>query len=70
MLKVLKAHNEFLSTEFNKKSKLDRDYLDVPGVSPIKCRHEVNLYGVKDGIGYFNPIMVENINKMPEDEEF
>jgi hypothetical protein len=28
------------------------------------------LYGVKSGLGKFNPIMVENINKLPEPEEF
>jgi hypothetical protein len=25
---------------------------------------------LKDGIGKFNPIMVENINKIPEEEDF
>ena len=43
--------------------------MDVPGVSPIRCRHEIDLYGVKSGLGKFNPIMVENINKLPEPEE-
>jgi hypothetical protein len=28
------------------------------------------LYGVKSGLGKFNPIMVENINKLPEPEDF
>ena len=44
--------------------------MDVSGVSPIRCRHEYDLYGVKSGIGKFNPIMVENINKIPEEVEF
>ena len=59
-----------MSTVFNQKQKLDRDYLDVSGVSPIKNRHEIDLYGVKSGLGKFNPIMVENINKIPEPEEY
>jgi hypothetical protein len=42
----------------------------VAGVSPIRCRHEIDLYGVKSGLGKFNPIMVENINKLPEPEDF
>jgi len=46
------------------------DFKDVSGVSPIRCRHEIDLYGVKSGLGKFNPIMVENINKIPEPEEF
>lgn len=28
------------------------------------------MYGVKSGLGKFNPIMVENINKLPEPEDF
>ena len=39
-------------------------------MSPIGCRHPVDLYGVKDSIGIFNPIMVENINKLPEPEDY
>jgi hypothetical protein len=39
-------------------------------VSPIACRHKVDLYGLKDSIGVFNPIMVENINKLPEPEDY
>ena len=67
---AVKAHNEMMSTVFNQKQRLDRDYLDVSGVSPIKNRHEIDLYGLKSGLGKFNPIMVENINKIPEPEEY
>jgi len=59
-----------MADKFNQKSKLDRDFLEVSGVSPIRCRHEYDLYGVKSGIGKFNPIMVENLNKIPEDGDF
>ena len=45
---------------------MDRDYEDVSGVSPIRNRHDVDLYGVKNGLGKFNPIMVENVNKIPD----
>lgn len=55
---------------FNPRQKLDRNYEEVSGVSPIRLRHETDLYGLKDGIGKFNPIMVENINKLPEEEEY
>lgn len=51
---------------FNQKQKLDRDFLDVPGVSPLRFRHDIDLYGTKSGLGQFNPIMVENINKIPD----
>lgn len=68
--KAVKAHNVAMADKFNQGAKLDRDFLDVSGVSPIRCRHEYDLYGVKSGIGKFNPIMVENINKIPEEEDF
>ena len=42
----------------------------MSGVSPIACRHPVDLYGLKDSLGVFNPIMVENVNKIPEPEDF
>lgn len=45
---------------------LDRNYENVSGVSPIKTRHAVDLLGLKCGVGQFNPIMVENVNKLPE----
>lgn len=67
---AVKVHNEKMATRFNEIQKFDRDYLDVAGVSPIRCRHEIDLYGVKSGLGKFNPIMVENINKLPEPEDF
>jgi len=44
--------------------------LDVSGVSPIRYRHEIDLYGLKDGTGKFCPIMVENLNKIPEPDEY
>ena len=68
--KAIFVHNERMATRFNEIQKFDRDYLDVAGVSPIRCRHEIDLYGVKSGLGKFNPIMVENINKLPEPEDF
>jgi hypothetical protein len=55
---------------FNPTQKLDRNYEDVSGVSPIRCRHDIDMYGLKDGIGKFNPIMVENINRMPDPDEY
>jgi len=68
--KAVKAHNEIMASKFNQVQKLDRDYLNVSGVSPIRYRHDMDLYGLKDGTGKFCPIMVENINKIPEPEEF
>ena len=65
-LKAYKAHCAELSTKFNHDQRLDRDHEDVSGVSPIRHRHNVDLYGVKNGLGKFNPIMVENINKIPD----
>ena len=38
----------------------------MSGVSPIRHRHDVDLYGVRNGLGKFNPIMVENVNKIPD----
>ena len=69
-MKALKVHNEKMATDFNKVQKLDRDYEDVSGVSPIRYRHKVNLYGLESGIGQFCPIMVENLTRMPEPEEY
>ena len=45
--KAVQVHNERMASRFNEIQKFDRDYLDVPGVSPIRCRHEIDLYGVK-----------------------
>jgi hypothetical protein len=59
-----------MATRFNEIQKFDRDFIDVSGVSPIRCRHEIDLYGIKSGLGKFNPIMVENINKLPEPEDY
>jgi hypothetical protein len=44
--------------------------MTVSGVSPIRLRHEIDLYGTKLGIGKFNPIMVENLYRFPDHEEF
>ena len=68
--KAIRAHNEDQMNKFNQKQKLDRNFEEVSGVSPIACRHPVDLYGLKNSIGVFNPIMVENINKLPEPEEY
>ena len=66
---AVKHHNEAMANRFNQVQKFDKDWPEVPGVSPIRCRHEIDLYGVKSGIGKFNPIMVENINKLLEEED-
>ena len=42
----------------------------MSGVSPIRYWHEIDLYGIKSGLGKFVPILVENENKIPEPEEF
>ena len=65
-LKAYKAHYAEIGTRFNHDQRLDRDHEDVSGVSPIRHRHDVDLYGVKNGLGKFNPIMVENVNKIPD----
>ena len=66
----LKEHKEALTNQLAKASALDRDYQNVSGLSPIKGRHPVDLYGVKSGLSYMNPIMLENINRIPEPEDF
>jgi Ca2+-binding EF-hand superfamily protein len=69
-LKAQKAHCEAQNNMFNNRQKLDRDFEDVSGVSPMRLRHKTDLYGLRDGCGYFNPIMVENINRLPEPEDY
>jgi hypothetical protein len=64
-----------MATKTNPTMGFDRDFQTQSGVSPIRYRHQVDLYGTKIGLGVFNPIMVENINKLPdlmeyEDPEF
>ena len=64
-----------MATKTNPTSGFDRDFQTQSGVSPIRYRHQIDLYGTKIGLGVFNPIMVENINKLPdlmdyEDPEF
>lgn len=59
-----------MANRFNQIQKFDKDWAEVPGVSPIRCRHEMDLYGVKSGLGKFNPIMVENVNKLLEPEDY
>ena len=49
---------------------LDRDFANAPGVSPIRCRHHTDIYGVLSGVGFPNPIMVQNLLKNPEPEEY
>jgi len=44
--------------------------MGVSGVSPIRLRHEIDLYGTKIGIGKHNPIMVENLYRFPDPHEF
>jgi hypothetical protein len=59
-----------MATRVNQTSKLDKDYDFVSGVSPIRFRHETNIYGTGCGLGKFLPIMVENLNKLPEPEDY
>ena len=42
----------------------------MSGVSPIRNRPEIDLYGVKSGLGINNPILLENINKIPGPEDY
>ena len=42
---ALKYHNEDVGNTFNQTKKFDRDYEGVAGVSPIKRRHPVDLFG-------------------------
>jgi len=53
-----------------KVAKLDRDFENVSGVSPIQNRAPIDLYGVKSGLGTLNPILLENINKIPGPEDY
>ena len=39
------------STFVNPRKGFDRDYEKSSGVSPIKFRHEIDLYGCKSGVG-------------------
>jgi hypothetical protein len=59
-----------MATRVNQMAKLDKDYDFVSGVSPIRFRHETNIYGTGCGLGKFLPIMVENLNKLPEPEDY
>jgi Ca2+-binding EF-hand superfamily protein len=45
-LKALKAHNERIGNKVAPTLKLDALYMNVSGVSPIRCRHPIDLYGV------------------------
>lgn len=69
-LEALKKHKEDLSNQLAKVQKLDRDIEHASGVSPIQNRPEIDLYGVKSGLGTLNPILLENINKIPEPEDY
>jgi len=60
-----KAHMQRQANRVNQIAKFDNELDLASGVSPIKCRHPIDLYGTKCGIGKFNPIMVENINRIP-----
>lgn len=67
---VKKAHANVQTSQVNQNAKLDRDYEFATGVSPIRFRHEIDLYGTKIGVGKFNPIMVENLHRFPDPEEY
>lgn len=66
----MKAHHEREGNRYAPTKKLDGNYLNVSGVSPIRCRHEIDLYGTKDGTGKFNPIMVQNLHSRAGHELF
>ena len=68
--KAKKAHYDAMANRLNPSNKLDKVFQEASGVSPIQNRHPIDLYGTKIGLGLHNPIMVENINKLPEPEEF
>jgi hypothetical protein len=57
-IKKIKLHQEAMATQLNQVAAMDRDFMNAPGVSPIRMRHPMDLYGSKSGIGHFNPIMV------------
>ena len=69
-LAAVKKHKEELTNQLAKTAKLDRDYENVSGVSPIQNRPEIDLYGVKSGLGTLNPILLENVNRIPEPEDY
>lgn len=62
---LLKHHNEVVGTALNQMRGFDRDFENIPGVSPLKRRHPYNLFGEKSGVAKFNPIMVDNVNPLP-----
>ena len=64
------AHFQREADKFAPTKKLNSNYMNVSGISPISCRHEIDLYGTKSGIGKFNPIMVENVYQRPPESLF
>ena len=68
--KAVKVHNENMSTQFNQIQQLDRDFKEASGVSPIRYRHDIDLYGVSCGMGSLAPILLENLNRLPDPEEY
>lgn len=68
--KAVKVHNENMSTQFNQIQQLDRDFKEASGVSPIRYRHDIDLYGVSCGMGSLAPILLENLNRLPDAVEY
>ena len=55
---AVKTHQENQTSKLNPTIGFDRSYKDASGVSPIRCRMNIDLYGTGDGMGEFNPILV------------
>ena len=68
--KVVKKHAKYHGDQQTKTHRLDREYENAPGVSPVRARHEIDLFGFKCGVGKTNPILVENVNKIPEPPDY
>ena len=59
-----------MATQFNQIQQLDRDFKEASGVSPIRYRHDIDLYGISCGMGSLAPILLENLNRLPDPEEY
>lgn len=67
---IVKRHATSQGARVNKSRRLDRDYENVAGKSPIRVRHEQDLFGNKCGVSQFNPILVENHNKIVHEDDY
>ena len=66
----MKKHATAQGNLTNKARRLDREYENASGVSPIRARNEIDLFGLKCGINQNTPILVENVNKIPEPVDY